>query len=205
MPSAEYINIETQKNDAYIFFIIENSNNVLGEILNAINHNLKELSKAMSEMKTTTDMQVKAIILEFNDKSRIITEEGPVHISDISSIEFRHSDMEPDFEKMLFTLNGVIKDYCNRNFTKQSFYAPAFIFITAGSKDTKYINALDSLKRNRLYNYGTRIALQVGEKNNIERIADIVGSAEAVLSMENLDLFIRLFRFRWVEVEPLLD
>lgn len=205
MPSAEYMKSEVPKYDANIFFIIENSNNVSREALNALNHSFEELSKTMSEMETTTDMQVKAIILEFDDKCRIITEDGPVHISEISSIKIRHSDMEPDFEKMLFTLNGVIKDYCNRNFTKRSFYAPVFIFITAGPKDTKYINALNSLKRNRLYNLGTRIALQVDKRNNIERIADIVGSEEAVLSMSNLDLFTRLFRFQWVEVEPLLD
>lgn len=204
MPIAD-MSLDVPKHNAYIFFIIENSNNVSKETLNALNHNFEELSKAMSEMETTTDMQVKAILLEFDDKCRIITEDGPVHISEISSLEFRHSEMEPDFEKMLFTLNGVIKDYCNRNFTKRSFYAPVFIFITAGPKDTKYIYALDSLKRNRLYNLGTRIALQVDERNNIERIADIVGSAEAVLSMSSLDLFTRLFRFKWVEVEPLLD
>lgn len=204
MPKS-YMSLEVPKQNAYIFFIIENSNNVSSETLNALNHSFEELSKAMSEMETTTDLQVKAIILEFDDKCRIITEDGPVHISEISSIEIRHSDMEPDFEKMLFTLNGVIKDYCNRNFTKQSFYAPVFIFITAGPKDTKYLNALNSLKRNRLYNLGTRIALQVDKRNNIERIADIVGSEEAVLSMSNLDLFPRLLRFKWVEVEPLLD
>lgn len=205
MPLAEYMKSEVPKYDANIFFIIENSNNVSSEALNAINHSFEELQKTMSEMETTTDMQVKAIILEFDDKCRIITEDGPVHISEISSIEIRHSDMEPDFEKMLFTLNGVIKDYCNRNFIKRSFYAPVFIFITAGPKDTKYINALNSLKRSRLYNLGVRIALQVDKRNNIERIADIVGSEEAVLSMSNLDLFTRLFRFQWVEVEPLLD
>mgnify|MGYP006888060522 FL=1 len=205
MPLAEYMKSEVPKYDANIFFIIENSNNVSSEALNAINHSFEELQKTMSEMETTTDMQVKAIILEFDDKCRIITEDGPVHISEISSIEIRHSDMEPDFEKMLFTLNGVIKDYCNRNFIKRSFYAPVFIFITAGPKDTKYVNALNSLKRSRLYNLGVRIALQVDKRNNIERIADIVGSEEAVLSMSNLDLFTRLFRFQWVEVEPLLD
>lgn len=204
MPVAD-IYLDVPKHDAYIFFIIENSKNVLSETLNALNHIFEELSKAMVEMETTSDMQVKAILLEFDDKCRIITENGPVPISEISAIEFKHSNKEPDFEKMLFALNGVIKDIYNRSFTKRSFYAPVFIFVTAGPKDMKYINALDLLKTNRLYKYSTRIALQVGEGNNIERIADIVGSEEAVLSKENLDLFAQLSRFKWVSVELLLD
>lgn len=43
MPLAEYMKSEVPKYDANIFFIIENSNNVSSEALNAINHSFEEL------------------------------------------------------------------------------------------------------------------------------------------------------------------
>ena len=102
-------------------------------------------------------------------------------------------------------MNSVIKDYCNGNFTKRSFYAPVFIFVTAGPKDEEYLSELDSLNANRVYKYGTKIAFAVEDGDNIERIADIIGTVEAVISKDNLMLFSRGLRFKWVEVEPLLD
>ena len=61
---------EVPKYDANIFFIIENSNNVSSEALNALNHSFEELSKTMSEMETTTDMQVKAIVSAIKEDVR---------------------------------------------------------------------------------------------------------------------------------------
>lgn len=205
MPLVEKMNLDVPKHDAYIFFVFENSKNIPGETLTALNHAMTDFFRTFSEVEKNTDMQVKIIAMEFDDKCRIITKCGPVHVNEFSSLEIKPSNKVPNFGSMLCVLNSVIKDYCNRNFTKRSFYAPLFIFATAGPKDKEYLSALDSLNANRVYKYGTKIALAVEDGDNIERIADIVGTAEAVITKENLDLIRRHLRFKWVEVEPLLD
>lgn len=129
----------------------------------------------------------------------------PESIDRFSLDEIELSDKSPDFDKMLCVLNGTIKDFCNRKFAKTWFYAPIFIFITTGPTDKKYLNALSLLNNNRIYLYGPKIGFVIGEKANVETIADIVGSEEAVVTTSNLGLFDRLFRFKEVEVDPLVE
>ena len=179
--------------------------NISEETLTTLNRDMTDFFRTFSEVENNTDMQMKIIAMEFDDKCRIITKYGPVQVNELSPLEIKPSNKAPDFGNMLCVLNSVIKDYCNKSFTKRSFYAPVFIFVTAGPKDKEYLSALDSLNANRVYKYGTKIAFAVEDGNNIERIADIVGTVEAVISKENLMLVSRLLRFKWVEVEPLLD
>lgn len=205
MPLVEKMSSDVPKHDAYMFFVFENSMNISEETLTTLNRDMTDFVRTFSEVEYNTDMQVKIIAMEFDDKCRIITKCGPVHVNEFLPLEMKPSNKAPDFGNMLCILNSVIKDYCNRSFTKRSFYAPVFIFVTAGPKDKEYLSVLDSLNANRVYKYGTKIALAVEDGDNIERIADIVGTAEAVITKENLDLIRRHLRFKWVEVEPLLD
>lgn len=196
---------DVPKHDAYMFFVFENSMNISEETLTTLNRDMADFFRTLSEVEYNTDMQVKIIAMEFDDKCRIITKCGPVHVNEFSLLEIKSSNKVPNFGNMLCVLNSVIKDYCNRSFTKRSFYAHVFIFVTAGSKEKEYLSALDSLNANRVYKYGTKIAFAVEDGDNIESIADIVGTVEAVISKENLKLFSWFLRFKWVEVEPLLD
>lgn len=196
---------DVPKHDAYMFFVFENSMNISEETLTTLNRDMADFFRTLSEVEYNTDMQVKIIAMEFDDKCRIITKCGPVHVNEFSLLEIKSSNKVPNFGNMLCVLNSVIKDYCNRSFTKRSFYAHVFIFVTAGSKEKEYLSALDSLNANRVYKYGTKIAFAVEDGDNIESIADIVGTVEAVISKENLKLFSWFLCFKWVEVEPLLD
>lgn len=150
-------------------------------------------------------MLIKVIAFEFNEECASITNETPESIDRFSLDEIELSDKSPDFDKMLCVLNGTIKDFCNRKFAKTWFYAPIFIFITTGPTDKKYLNALSLLNNNRIYLYGTKIGFVIGENANVETIADIFGSEEAVVTTSNLGLFDRLFRFKEVEVDPLVE
>ena len=201
----EKMNSDVPKHDAYVFLVFENSVNISKETLTTLNRAMMDFFRAFSVVENSTDMQVKIIAMEFDDKCRFIAKCGPVYVNEFSPLDIKPSNKVPDFGNMLCVLNYVIKDYCNESFTKRSFYAPIFIFVTVGPKDEEYLSALDSLNANKVYKYGTKIAFAVENEDNIERIADIVGTAEAVISKDNLMPASRHLRFRWIEVEPLLD
>lgn len=204
MPSVERINLDVPIYTAYIFLLFENSRNTSNEALTSMNCSIAEFLNRFSEIENNKYLTVKIVAMEFDDKCKIITNVGSMPINEFSLFGMKPSNKEPDFENMLCVLNSVIKDYYNRSFTKCGFYAPIFIFITAGPKDKKYLNALNLLNDNRIYKYGAKAALVVGKLDNIERIANIVGSKEAVISKNNFEMLDHL-RFNWVEVESLVD
>ena len=142
MPSLERLNLDIQKQDAYIFFVFENSRNISNKTLIAVNYSIAEFLDMFSEIENNTDVRVKVVAMEFEDKCKIISNVGSMLINELSPLEMKPSNKIPNFEYLLCVLNSVIKDYCNRNFTKQSFYAPIFIFVIVGLEDNKYLSAL---------------------------------------------------------------
>lgn len=203
MPKVGETDLDVLKRDAFMFLIFENSMNISEETLTILNREMLDFIRSIFEVQNNTDMQVKIIAMEFNDKCWIKC--GPVYLNEFSAFEIKPSDKAPDFGNMLYVLNSVIKDLYNRSFTKWSFYAPIFIFVTAGPKDKEYLSALDPLSANRIYKYGTKIAVAVEDGDNIESIADIVGSAEAVITKDNIKMFSQLLRFNDILVDSFPD
>lgn len=159
MPSIESLCFNESRRTAYVFLILENSKSLSEEILSTLNKDLKSMCEAFSMIEKAINTQVKIIAVEFNDSFRVLTENGPVSINESLDLNLKFSDISPDYERMLRGLKAIIKDYCNGFFTRYSFYALAFIFFTSGTEKKNYLDALDSLNSNRIYRYGTKVAV----------------------------------------------
>lgn len=207
MPNAKEIQnqLKVPRRDAYVFLMIDNSINVPSDAIRMHDFALNEFIQSLSDIQKNSNIAIKLVMIEFNENCTVIKKEIPDSIEKALIDEILPSGKLSDFAKMLSVLNELIKDCCNREFTRFSFYAPICIFLTPGPSDQTHTEALNRLKENRVFRYGTKIALAIGEKPNIKEIVDIVGNEESVITNQDLYLFSRLFRFIEVEVDPLVD
>lgn len=193
------------KRDVLIFLIIDTSDNVPKESRSSLNRGIDELLQAFKQLPPNENMSLKLVVLEFNEECKVITGATPKSIEKLSLGEIHFSDKAPDFGNMLRILLGVIKDICNRNFTRFSFIAPFFIFLTTVPTENKYATALEVLNKNHIYQHGNKIAFSIDETSDTKLLADIVGSDEAIITASNIDVFPRLIRFYEIEVDPMID
>lgn len=74
-------------------------------------------------------------------------------------------------------------------------YLPVIIFMTDGYATDDYKKALEQIRKNRWFDRGTKIGFAVGEDADVGMIADIVGTSEAVVQTDDLELFARMLKF----------
>ena len=72
---------------------------------------------------------------------------------------------------------------------------PAVIFMSDGHVSDSacdYKRVLEEMERNRWFSRATRIGIAVGRDPDMEMIARVAGSSEAVLRTEDLNRFVRM-------------
>lgn len=197
-------NEKVPRKNAFIFLIVDNSIGVSDVAIQMFNIAINDLIQLLSDIPENSDKEIKLVVIAFNEKCSILTKATPDCLEQTSIDKIIPSGKPPNFTNMLSVLNGLIRDYCNKAFTQGPFYAPVYIFLTPGPSNLMHIEALNILKKNRVFQYGTKIACAIGENPNIKEIVDIVGNEESVISNSNLDLFRRLFRFIEVLGDPMM-
>lgn len=202
MPKVETIG-RIPKKEVYVFLIIDSSEMIGGGKIYMLNSIAQEIVDNIKNMtRYEHGVQIKIVVLEFSDGCRVLTTNGPENIEEFvwSSIDILKS--KADFGSALKQLRCMIKELIN---TKTHFIAPIFVFFSSNSATDNYREELKTLKANKIYRYGIKIAITIGDHPDIDMLKEVVGNAEAIIKWTDLKLFRYLFRLTEVEVDPIAE
>jgi len=162
-----------------------------------LNRAMQETIDVLKEQAhSNADAKLKIAVLEFNTKPRWLNPAGPEDMED-----FIYEDLKPGG----LTEVGVALDELGSKLSREKFlksmtgaYLPVLIFMTDGYATDEYEDALKRISANRWFSRGIKIGFAIGSDADQEMIAKIVGTPEAVIRTEELEVFARLLK--WASV-----
>lgn len=177
--------------ELHLFFVLDTSGSMkdnraieqLGEGMRATLEVLK------SKFEKSSDVRLKVAVMEFNTGARWITG-GENHLEDIEDFQAIR------VEEMGFTAQGMtymgyalkmLAEGLSRNTMMKSptgNKCPIIIFLTDGYPTDNWRSALEKIRENKWYQQAIKIGIALGEKADKDVLAQIVGTSEAVVTVE---------------------
>lgn len=203
-------NIETEftpppRKELHVFYVLDTSGSMEGTKISTLNRAMEETTQALADVaKSTGDAKLKIAVMEFNTSCKWVTSNGP-------------EDLEEDFfwdplkAGGLTDMGAALKEL-NAKLSRKAFLnsmtgalMPIIIFMTDGYATDNYEKALEEIRRNRWFQYGTKIGFAFGDDADLKMISSVVGNSEAVIRTDNLELFKKLLRFVSVTASKLVS
>lgn len=75
--------------------------------------------------------------------------------------------------------------------------------MTDGCATDRYDKALEEIRQNKWFRNGTKIGFAIGDNADDQMLSEIVGTSEAVVKTDDLELFARLIKFASVTASML--
>ncbi len=176
-----------------IFYILDTSGSMSGQPIATLNTAMEETLQVLKDVAAdNADAQLKIAVLEFNSNCKWMNPAGPEYVED-----FLYTDLTAGGAT---NIGGALTELDKRlhqdGFMKSmtGAYLPIFIFMTDGHPTDNYKKALEKINGNRWFKRGCRIGFAVGDTADAGMIANICGSAEAVVQTNDLALFARLLK-----------
>lgn len=204
MPSIQDLE-EAPRRELHVFYVLDTSGSMSGERISQLNHAMEESTEALKQLaKNNADAKLKIAVMEFNSDCRWVTSNGP-------------EDLEEDFEYEYLTAGGLtsigaaLKEL-NSKMSRHAFLnsmtgalMPVIIFMTDGVATDDYTKELAEIRKNRWFARGTKIGFAIGDEADKTMISEVVGNSEAVLKVNDLELFKRLMKFVSVTASMLVS
>lgn len=204
MPSPQNLE-KAPRRELHVFYVLDTSGSMAGERISQLNHAMEESTEALKQLaKNNADAKLKIAVLEFNSDCRWVTSNGP-------------EDLEEDFEYEYLTAGGLTEigtalKELNSKLSRHEFLnsmtgalMPVIIFMTDGEATSDYAKELAEIRQNRWFARGTKIGFAIGEEADKKMISEVVGNSEAVLKVNDLELFKRLMKFVSVTASMLVS
>lgn len=195
----------TPRKDLHVFYILDTSGSMEGTKISTLNRAMEESIQALRDVaKSNGDAKLKLAVMEFNSGCKWITYNGP-------------EDLEEDFfwdplkAGGLTDIGAALKEL-NSKLSRKAFLnsmtgalMPIIIFMTDGYATDNYEKDLEVIRKNRWFQYGTKIGFAVGDDADLKMISSVVGNSEAVIHTNDLELFKKLLRFVSVTASKLVS
>ena len=205
MPNLETDFKEAPRKDLHVFYVLDTSGSMDGTPISTLNRAMEESTQALKEVaKSNGDAKLKITVMEFNSGCKWVTSNGP-------------EDLEEDFfwdplkAGGLTDIGSALKEL-NTKLSRKAFLnsmtgalMPIIIFMTDGFATDNYEKALETIRRNRWFQYGTKIGFAIGDNPDLKMISSVVGNSEAVIRTTDLKLFKKLLRFVSVTASKLVS
>ena len=205
MPNLDTDVVEAPRKDLHVFYILDTSGSMDGTKISTLNRAMEESTQALADVaKSNGDAKLKIAVMEFNSGCKWVTSNGP-------------EDLEEDFfwdplkAGGLTDIGAALKEL-NTKLSRKAFLnsmtgalMPIIIFMTDGYATDNYENALEEIRKNRWFQYGTKIGFAVGDDADLKMISSVVGNSEAVIRTNDLELFKKLLRFVSVTASKLVS
>ncbi len=193
MPEIEGIAPPARK-ALHIFYLLDNSGSMAGQKISVLNRAMEETIDALKGVAdSTADAQLKIAVMEFNSRCKWLQPSGPENMED-----FIWNDLTAGGG----TDVGAALKELNSKMSRTAFLGsmtgaalPIVIFMTDGKADVGYQRELEKIRCNKWFIHATKIGLAMGDDADLDMIADIVGSSEAVVKPNDLETFARLIKF----------
>lgn len=188
---------EAPRRELSVFYVLDTSGSMEGTPIAMLNSAMIETVEVLKQQaRSNADAKLKIAVLEFNSRCRWIQPSGPEHIEDFCWV-----DLEA---RGTTDVGGALKEL-NSKLSKNAFlnsatgaYLPIIIFMTDGcATDPKdqYDAALREIRENKWFKHATKIGFAIGSEADNRMISEIVGTSEAVVKTNDLELFARLIKF----------
>ncbi len=205
MPNLETDFKEAPRKDLHVFYVLDTSGSMEGTKISTLNRAMEESTQALADVaKSNGDAKLKIAVMEFNSGCKWVTSNGP-------------EDLEEDFfwdplkAGGLTDIGAALKEL-NTKLSRKAFLnsmtgalMPIIIFMTDGYATDNYEKALDEIRGNKWFKYGTKIGFAVGDDADLKMISSVVGNSEAVIRTNDLELFKKLLRFVSVTASKLVS
>lgn len=184
----------TPRRELHVFYILDTSGSMLGKPIAALNNAMTETVDVIKQQaKSNADALVKIAVLEFNSGFRWLQPQGPEEMEDFIWKDLTAGGLT-DMGAALKELDSKLSRHAFLN-SMTGAYLPVIIFMTDGYATDDYKKALEQIRKNRWFDRGTKIGFAVGDEADVEMITEIVGTHEAVVQTDDLELFARILKF----------
>lgn len=176
--------MEPAKKSMTIFFLIDVSGSMKGTKIGSLNSTMEELLPSLIGVgEASTD--VKIAVMKFSTQVEWITPE-PVRIE-----EYQYWNR---LEAEGLTFMGDAFMELSRKLSRSSFlsspslsFAPVIFLLSDGSPNDDWKKGLKTLKENRWFQHGLKIALGIGSQVNMEVLREFTGNDELAVQARNAD------------------
>lgn len=176
--------MEPAKKSMTIFFLIDVSGSMKGTKIGSLNGTMEELLPSLIGVgEASTD--VKIAIMKFSTDVEWVTPE-PVRIE-----EYQYWNR---LEAKGLTFMGDAFLELSRKLSRSSFlsspslsFAPVIFLLSDGSPNDDWKKGLDTLKQNKWFQHGLKIALGIGSEVNMDVLRAFTGNDELAVRAKNAD------------------
>lgn len=189
---------EIPRKDLHVFYILDTSGSMYGAKISSLNRAMEETLEALQSVaQSNADAKLKLAVMQFNTNPSWVTWNGP-------------EDLESDFIWEPLTEGGttnmapVLREL-NAKLSRSGWLnsmagamMPILIFMTDGyatDEAADYVAALEEIRRNKWFQRATKIGFAIGDDADENMIAEIVGTPEAVIKTNDLEIFKKLMKF----------
>ena len=176
--------MEPAKKSMTIFFLIDVSGSMKGTKIGSLNSTMEELLPSLIGVgEASTD--VKIAVMKFSTHVTWVTPE-PVRIE-----EYQYwNRLEADG----LTFMGDAFLELSRKLSRSSFlnspslsFAPVIFLLSDGSPNDDWKKGLETLRQNKWFQHGLKIALGIGSKVNMDILREFTGNEELAVQAKNAD------------------
>lgn len=176
--------MEPAKKSMTIFFLIDVSGSMKGTKIGSLNGTMEELLPSLIGVgEASTD--VKIAIMKFSTDVEWVTPE-PVRIE-----EYQYWN-RLEAEGLTFMGDAFLELY--KKLSRSSFlnspsisFAPVIFLLSDGSPNDDWKKGLETLKQNKWFQHGLKIALGIGSKVNMDVLRAFTGNDELAVQAKNAD------------------
>lgn len=204
MPSIQDLE-QAPRRELHVFYVLDTSGSMAGERISQLNHAMEESTEALKQLaKNNADAKLKIAVLEFNTDCRWVTLNGTEDLEEDFEYEYLTAGGLTDIGAALKELNSKLSRHAFLN-SMTGALMPVIIFMTDGEATSDYTKELAEIRQNRWFARGTKIGFAIGEEADKKMISEVVGNSEAVLKVNDLELFKRLMKFVSVTASMLVS
>lgn len=183
--------------DLHIFFILDTSGSMEGAKIATLNRAMGETVNALKKLaKKNGDAKLKIAVMEFNTGCKWVTSNGPEDLEDEDNFVW------DDLKEGGLTDVGAALTELDSKLSRTAFLGsmvgalmPVIIFMSDGHNTDNYEAALENIRRNKWFAYGTKIGFALGDDADVKMIASVVGDSEAVIQTSDMNTFEKLMKF----------
>lgn len=176
--------MEPAKKSMTIFFLIDVSGSMKGTKIGSLNSTMEELLPSLIGVgEATTD--VKVAVMKFSTDVKWVTPE-PVRIE-----EYQYWNR---LEAEGLTFMGDAFMELSKKLSRNSFlnspslsFAPVIFLLSDGSPNDDWEKGLKTLKENKWFQHGLKIALGIGSEVNMDVLKAFTGNEELAVRAKNAD------------------
>ena len=176
--------MEPAKKSMTIFFLIDVSGSMKGTKIGSLNSTMDELLPSLIGVgEASTD--VKIAIMKFSTDVEWVTPE-PVRIE-----EYQYWN-RLEAEGLTFMGDAFLE--LSRKLSRSSFlnspsisFAPVIFLLSDGSPNDDWKKGLETLKQNKWFQHGLKIALGIGSKVNMDVLRAFTGNDELAVQAKNAE------------------